>query len=71
VKTIKGLVVWAQNTALRCKGKKGQTLVEYALILSFISVLAIVVLSDMGRQIMSIFTTISLQLTEALQHAIT
>lgn len=70
MKTIKSLVVRAQNASHRLKSKKGQTLVEYALILTFISVLAIVVLSDLGSQILSIFTMISLQLTEALQKAL-
>ena len=49
----------------RIKGKHGQTLVEYALILAFISVVAIGVLIAMGGQIKGIFTTISSQISQA------
>jgi len=64
-------VVPAQSAVHRFKCKKGQTLVEYALILTFISVLAIVVLSDLGREIVSIFTTVIIQLADALQRTLT
>ncbi len=47
------------------KNKKGQTLVEYALILAFISVVAISVLLRLGAEIKSVFTTISSQLSQA------
>jgi Flp pilus assembly pilin Flp len=39
--------------------KKGQTLVEYALILAFISIVAIVVLKSVGSQVKSKFSQIS------------
>jgi Flp pilus assembly pilin Flp len=52
-------------TPLRLKGKKGQTLVEYALILALISVVAIAVLVAMGNQIKAVFTTISSQIAIA------
>jgi Flp pilus assembly pilin Flp len=42
----------------RFRSKKGQTLVEYALILSFISVLSIIVLSFLGVQIRSLYVPI-------------
>ena len=45
--------------------KKGQTLVEYALILAFISVVAISVLMALGNQVKSVFTTITSQLAIA------
>jgi Flp pilus assembly pilin Flp len=45
--------------------KKGQTLVEYALILAFISVVAISVLIRLGDELKSIFTTITSQLAIA------
>ena len=51
--------------ALRGKNKKGQTLVEYALILAFISVVAISVLIALGNQVKSVFTSISSQLAKA------
>ena len=47
------------------KSKKGQTLVEYALILAFISVVAISVLIALGNQVKSVFTTITSQLSVA------
>ena len=49
----------------RLKGRKGQTLVEYALILAFISVVAISVLISLGQRIKAVFTTISSQLSQA------
>jgi len=54
-----------KKTLLRKKGKKGQTLVEYALILAFISVVAISVLIALGKQVKDVFTTISSQLAYA------
>jgi len=45
--------------------KRGQTLVEYALILAFISVVAISVLIRLGDEIKVIFTTINSQLAYA------
>ncbi len=47
------------------RGKRGQTLVEYALILAFISVVAISVLLRLGAQVKSVFTTITSQLAIA------
>ena len=45
--------------------RKGQTLVEYALILAFISVVAISVLASLGGQIKGTFTKISSALASA------
>jgi Flp pilus assembly pilin Flp len=45
--------------------KKGQTLVEYALILAFISVVAISVLIALGTRVKGVFTTITSQLAIA------
>ena len=47
------------------KDQKGQTLVEYALILAFISVVAISVLIALGGQVKGVFTTITSQLAVA------
>jgi len=47
------------------KSKRGQTLVEYALILAFISVVAISVLIRLGNEVKNIFTTITSQLAIA------
>jgi Flp pilus assembly pilin Flp len=49
----------------RNKANRGQTLVEYALILAFISVVAISVLIALGKQVKSVFTTITSQLAVA------
>jgi len=49
----------------RAKSRKGQTLVEYALILAFISVVAIAVLIALGNQLKSVFTTINCQIAAA------
>ncbi|PAW77566.1 MAG: hypothetical protein B9S32_11265, partial [Verrucomicrobia bacterium Tous-C9LFEB] len=46
------LVIRAKNAFWRFKqNKSGQTLVEYALILAFISVVAIVVLQALGSKV--------------------
>jgi Flp pilus assembly pilin Flp len=47
------------------RSRKGQTLVEYALILAFIAVVAISVLIRVGTTIRSVFSTINSQLMEA------
>jgi Flp pilus assembly pilin Flp len=44
------------------RSKKGQTLVEYALILAFIAVVAISVLLRLGNEVKSIFSSINSQL---------
>jgi Flp pilus assembly pilin Flp len=49
----------------RRKRSRGQTLVEYALILAFISVVVISVLLRLGETIKSVFTTITSQLAVA------
>ena len=49
----------------RLRKNRGQTLVEYALILAFISVVAISVLVAMGVQVKAVFTTVSSQLAIA------
>ena len=47
------------------QSKRGQTLVEYALILAFIAVVAISVLMTLGKTIRSVFSTINSQLQVA------
>jgi Flp pilus assembly pilin Flp len=47
------------------RSRKGQTLVEYALILAFISVVAISVLLRLGHEVNSVFSTINSQLAVA------
>ena len=62
---ISKLLKRAKTALRRMKSKQGQTLVEYALILAFISVVAISVLVALGAQIQSVFTTITSQLSAA------
>jgi Flp pilus assembly pilin Flp len=47
------------------KGSNGQTLVEYALILAFISVTAIFVLQALGSKVTAVFSTINSKLSAA------
>jgi Flp pilus assembly pilin Flp len=47
------------------RSRKGQTLVEYALILAFIAVVAISVLIRLGTAVKGIFSTINSQLAAA------
>ena len=54
-----------KTPARRNRNKKGQTLVEYALILAFVSVVAISVLIRLGGEIKAVFTTITSQLAIA------
>ena len=62
---INKVITRAKAALRRMKSKKGQTLVEYALILAFISVVAISVLIALGNQVKSVFTTITSQLAVA------
>jgi Flp pilus assembly pilin Flp len=50
----------------RKKSRTGQTMVEYALILAFISVVAISVLSALGNQVKAVFTRVSSTLNTAM-----
>ena len=59
-------VITRANIALRrLKSKKGQTLVEYALILAFIAVVAITVLLALGNTVKGVFSTVNSQLAAA------
>ena len=62
---INKIITRAKSALRRVKSKKGQTLVEYALILAFISVVAISVLIALGNQVKGVFTTITSQLAVA------
>jgi Flp pilus assembly pilin Flp len=62
---INKIITRAKSALRRMKSKKGQTLVEYALILAFISVVAISVLIALGNQVKGVFTTITSQLAVA------
>ena len=62
---INKVIIRAKQALRRMMSKKGQTLVEYALILAFISVVAISVLIALGNQVTKVFSTISSQLAYA------
>ena len=53
------------NPRRQVRSKKGQTLVEYALVLAFIAVVAISVLIRLGDQVNRIFSSINSQLVTA------
>ena len=59
------LVSKVKSLLMSRKGKSGQTLVEYALILAFISVVAILVLQQLGTQVKDVFGTIKGKLQQA------
>ena len=62
---INQIVTNSKKALRRMKSRKGQTLVEYALILAFISVVAIAVLISLGGKITGVFSTISSQIAIA------
>jgi len=62
---INKVIIRAKSALRRMKSKKGQTLVEYALILAFISVVAISVLIALGSQVKSVFSSVTSQLALA------
>jgi Flp pilus assembly pilin Flp len=62
---INKIILSAKIALRRLKSRKGQTLVEYALILAFISVVAIAVLIALGGQIKTVYTSISSQIAIA------
>jgi Flp pilus assembly pilin Flp len=59
------LISNARVALRRRKCRKGQTLVEYALILAFISVVAISVLIALGGKVSAVYSTISSQIAIA------
>lgn len=54
-----------KNSAYSLKRSKGQTLVEYALILAFVSVVAIAVLIRLGSSVRGVYSTITSQIAVA------
>ena len=64
---INQLIRRAQAALRPFRSRKGQTLVEYALILAFISVVAISVLLTLGKTVMGVFSTIDSQLVNSQQ----
>jgi len=61
-------VLICPQVALRFRRRvkcRGQTLVEYALILAFISVVAISILVNLGANLKAVYTTIDCQVARA------
>ena len=56
--------LYAKYTKARRK-RRGQTLVEYGMILALISVVAISVLSSLGNHVKGVFSTINSQVATA------
>jgi Flp pilus assembly pilin Flp len=54
-----------KNRSHSSRSRKGQTLVEYALIIAFLSVVAISVLLNLGRTITAVFSKVNSQLAAA------
>jgi Flp pilus assembly pilin Flp len=59
------MTLQTKKAARALHSRKGQTLVEYALILAFISVVAISVLINLGTTIRGTFSKINSQLQQA------
>ena len=59
------MITRVSTSLRRFTSRKGQTLVEYALILAFVSVCAISVLIRLGAEIKTVFSTITSQLAVA------
>jgi Flp pilus assembly pilin Flp len=62
---INNIIIRAKSALRQLKSKKGQTLVEYALILAFISVVAIAILVAIGSNVGAVFSKINSQLSYA------
>jgi Flp pilus assembly pilin Flp len=62
---IEDMIHPTHKTPKKLRSRRGQTLVEYALILALISVVAISVLISLGNHIKTIFTTINSQIAIA------
>jgi Flp pilus assembly pilin Flp len=56
--TVKTKPVPATTPATRSRCKRGQTLVEYTIVLAFISVLAVAVFAILGSRIVLVFSAI-------------
>ncbi len=54
-----------KNIRTRRQSRRGQTLVEYALILAFISVVAVSVLINLGNTVKAVFSRVNSQLAAA------
>jgi|GEM_PF-656570 len=57
------LYVAVVNQLAKLRSKRGQTLVEYGLILALVSIVVITVLSVLGTSIRGVFNTITQTLT--------
>jgi Flp pilus assembly pilin Flp len=55
-----------KRTLQRRKQRQGQTLVEYALILAFISIVAISVLISLGKAVGAVFSRVNSNMSSAV-----
>jgi len=62
---ISKLLILASHARRVFKGRSGQSLVEYALVLSFISLLSVVFMTVFAAHLRGIFTSISIALEAA------
>jgi Flp pilus assembly pilin Flp len=58
-------MIQSQRNFRQARARAGQTLAEYALIMAFISVVAISALLSMGGQVSSVYSTVNSQLNTA------
>jgi Flp pilus assembly pilin Flp len=65
---IENLISLVNDRVRRLKSRKGQTLVEYALIIAFISVVAISVLIALGGKVTAIYSNMTSQMSQASSH---
>ena len=69
MRLLNGALLWTMATfegwKPRLSNEKGQTLVEYALIVGLVSIAAIVVMITMGGRIGNVFTKITNRLANA------
>ena len=61
------IITGTRTLLRRFKSRKGQTIVEYALVLAFISVLTIMVMSTLGMDIQNLYVPIIAVLDAARQ----
>ena len=62
------LHLWGRDRRRARKGCQGQTLVEYALILAMISIVAVLVLAQIGTKISSVYLKNESSLDQAISY---
>lgn len=62
---IEPIIAVASRATRLLKSRRGQSLAEYALVLTFLSLLSVVVVSVLGVQLRGVFTSIAIALDAA------